>query len=75
MTFRTKLIFYSEGLLAPSPTSQAAEPPLVCCPRLLIQYIRSYLPYLEAVSSCRNLRTGPAVVYTRIYSSYKLCLT
>jgi hypothetical protein len=29
---------------------------------MLIQYIRSYLPYLEAVSSIRNLRKRLAVV-------------
>jgi hypothetical protein len=28
---------------------KAGEPPLVGCPRLLIQYIRSYPPYLQAV--------------------------
>jgi hypothetical protein len=31
-----------------SPNPQAGRPPLVGCPRLLIQYIRSYPPYLEA---------------------------
>jgi len=35
--------FYGEGLLAPRPT-QAEGPPLDGCPRLLIQYIRSYPP-------------------------------
>jgi len=34
--------FYGEGLLAPRPTPQAGGPPLVACPRLLIQYIHSY---------------------------------
>ena len=37
--------FYGEELLAPRPTPQAGGPPLVGCPRLLIQYIRSYPPY------------------------------
>jgi hypothetical protein len=37
-------------------------PPTVGCPRLLIQYIRSYPPYLEAVSSIRNPRTRHVVV-------------
>ncbi|KAJ4452211.1 hypothetical protein ANN_03729 [Periplaneta americana] len=46
----------------PSPNPQAGGPPLIGCPRLLIQYIRSYPPYLEAVSSIRNLRTRHAVV-------------
>jgi hypothetical protein len=52
MNFRNKLIFYGEEL--------SAQPP--SCPRLLIQYIRSYPPYLEAVSSIRKLRTRHAVV-------------
>jgi hypothetical protein len=33
------------------PNPQAGGPPHVGCPRLLIQYIRSYPPHLEAVSS------------------------
>jgi hypothetical protein len=44
------------------PNSQAGGLPLMGCPRLLSQYIRSYPPYLEAVSSIRNLRTRHAVV-------------
>ncbi|KAJ4443747.1 hypothetical protein ANN_05525 [Periplaneta americana] len=48
--------------LDPSPNPQAGEPLLIGCPRLLIQYIRSYPPYLEAVSSIRNLKTRHAVV-------------
>jgi hypothetical protein len=44
------------------PNPQAGGPPLVGCPRLLIQYIRSYPPYLDGVSSIRNLRTRHAVV-------------
>jgi hypothetical protein len=38
------LIFYGKGLLALRPTPKAGGPPLVVCPRLLIQYIRSYPP-------------------------------
>jgi len=38
-------VFHGEALLAPRPTPQAGGPPLVGCPRLLIQYIRSYPPY------------------------------
>jgi hypothetical protein len=37
--------FYREGLLAPRPTPQSGGPPLVGCPRLLIQFINSYPPY------------------------------
>jgi hypothetical protein len=59
VVFRNKLIFYGEQLL----NLQAGGPSLVGCPRLLIQYIRSYPPY--HVSSIRNLRTRHAVVMTR----------
>jgi hypothetical protein len=44
------------------PNPQAGRPPIVGCPQLLIQYIRSYPPYLEGVSSIHNLRTRHAVV-------------
>jgi hypothetical protein len=59
--FRNMLVFYGEELLALCETPKAGEPPLVCCPRLLVQYIRSYPPYLQAVSSTRNLRTRHVV--------------
>ena len=39
------LRFYGEELLALRPTHQAGRSPLVGCPRLLIQCIRSYPPY------------------------------
>jgi hypothetical protein len=40
-----KIRFHSEELLAPQSNSEAVGPPLAGCPRLLIQYIRSYPPY------------------------------
>jgi len=43
--------------LLPDTKVQAVEPPLVTRPRLLIQYIRKHLPYFEAVSSIRNMKT------------------
>jgi hypothetical protein len=43
--FVTKIRFNSEDLLVPPPNPQAGRPPLVGCPQLLIQYIRSYPPY------------------------------
>jgi hypothetical protein len=55
-------LFLSWGVVSPPPNLQAGGPPLVGCPRLLIQYIHSYPPYLEAFSSIRNLRTCHAVV-------------
>jgi hypothetical protein len=50
------------GVVSPTSNPQAGGPPLVGCPWLHIQYIRSYLPYPEAVSFIRNLRTRHAVV-------------
>jgi hypothetical protein len=44
------------------PNPLAGGPPLVGCPRQLIQYIPRYPPYLEAVSCTSNLRTRHAVV-------------
>jgi hypothetical protein len=52
--------FYGE--LLPTPNPQTGGPPPVGCPRLLIEYILSYPPYLEGVSSIHNLRTHHAVV-------------
>jgi hypothetical protein len=62
VVFRNRLIFYGEELLAPRPTLQAGGPSIVGCRRLLIQYIRSYPPKLEGVSSIRNLRTRHVLV-------------
>jgi hypothetical protein len=44
------------------PNPQAGGPPLIGCPRLLIQYIRSHLLYLDIITSIRNLRTRHAMV-------------
>jgi hypothetical protein len=49
-TFRKKLIFYGGGVVKTYP--KAATCQLL---RLLIQYICSYAPYLEAISSIHNL--------------------
>jgi hypothetical protein len=49
-------------MISPTPNPKAGGPPLVGCPRLLIQYIRSYLSYLEAFSSILTLGTRHAVV-------------
>jgi hypothetical protein len=43
--FRNKDTFSHSGVVSPSPNHQAGGLPLVSCPRLLIQYIRSYPPY------------------------------
>jgi hypothetical protein len=54
-----RLVFYGEALLALRPTPKLEDHP---CPPLLMQYIRSYPPKLEGVSSIRNLMTRHAVV-------------
>jgi len=43
------------GVSGPSPNPQAGGSPLAWCPRLLIQYLRSYRPYLEAISSIPDM--------------------
>jgi hypothetical protein len=50
------------GAVSFTANHQVGGPYLFGCPRLLIQYIPSYSPYLEAVSSIRNLRTRHALV-------------
>jgi hypothetical protein len=61
VTFRCKLNFYDEQLLAPPPTPKL-EDHFIGCPLLLFQLIRAYPPYLEAVWSVRNLRTHHTMV-------------
>jgi hypothetical protein len=55
--FCNKLGVLRWWVISSPPNPQAGGPPPVGCPRLL-QYIRSYPPYLEAVSSIRNLYRG-----------------
>jgi hypothetical protein len=43
--FRNKICFYGEETLAPRRNPKAGGPPIVGCPRVLIQYIRNYPPY------------------------------
>jgi hypothetical protein len=62
VVIRNKYWVLRGRVVSPPPNPQAAGPSTVGCPRLLIQYIRSYPPYLEAVSSIHNPRTRHAVV-------------
>jgi hypothetical protein len=48
-TCRNMIKFLRWRVLSTSLNPRAGEPPLVGCPRLLIQYIRSYPLYLQAV--------------------------
>jgi hypothetical protein len=61
-TFRNKLGVLRWGVFSPPLNPQTGEPSPVGCSLLLIQYICSYPPYLEAVSSIGKLRTRHAVV-------------
>ena len=47
--FRNMINFLRWGVVRTSPNPHAGGPPIVGCPRLLIQYIRNYPPYLEAI--------------------------
>jgi len=49
-------------LLDSRPTPKLKDHPFIGCPRLLIQYIRSYPPHLEAVSFIRDRRMRHAGV-------------
>jgi hypothetical protein len=61
-TLRNNINFYGEGLLT-STKPKAGGPSLVSCPRLLIQYIRSYPPYLEPFPP--SATRGRATLYLR----------
>jgi hypothetical protein len=62
VVIRNKYWVLRGRVVRPPPNPQAGGPPTVGCTRLLIKYIRSYPPYLEAVSPIRNPRTRHAVV-------------
>jgi hypothetical protein len=47
--FRNMINFSRRGVVSTSPNPQDGVPPRVGCPRLLIQNIRSYPPYVQAV--------------------------
>jgi hypothetical protein len=53
--FVTSLFFWW-GAVIPMPNLQAGGPSFVDCPWLLIQFIHTYSPYLEAISSIHNLK-------------------
>jgi hypothetical protein len=62
VTFGNKLFFLWRGVVSPSTNHRGGGPPLVESPLLIVQYIRSYTTYVEAVSSIRNTMTRYAVV-------------
>jgi hypothetical protein len=57
-----KHIFLRPGFVSPTLNLHAGGPPVVGCPRLLVQCIRSYSPFLEAFSSVRYLRMYHSVM-------------
>jgi len=72
MCFVTK-VFLRRGVVNTSPNSQAGGPPRVGCPRLPIQYIRSYPPYWRPFLypqpeevPCRGDR-DPLITYESIF--------
>jgi hypothetical protein len=60
--FHNRLEFLWWELVSPLSNPQAGGPTPVGCLQLLLQYIRSYPPYLEAISSICNLRAHHAMV-------------
>jgi len=63
ITFRKELFSVRWGVtFSRSPNTKAGGPTPVSSLWLLIQYIRNYPPYLEAVSSIHNLRTRHVMV-------------
>ena len=74
--------FHGEALLAPRPTPHAGGPPLVGCPRLLIQFIRIYPPYRRPFlhpqpedAPCRGDRDPPITWIVQQHSILFLLLT
>jgi len=51
------MILLQGGVVSPSPKTQAGWPPLVGCPGLFIQYIRSYHPYKCVLYYCHRVTT------------------
>jgi len=51
----------------PSLNYQAGRPPLVSYPRIFVQNIRSYFPYMEAVFCIGNLKDVPRHFYVDLH--------
>ena len=64
--FRNMIKFLRWGVVSTSSNPQVGRPPLIGCPRLLVQYIRSYSPYLEAVSPSATWRRHDVVTGTQL---------
>jgi hypothetical protein len=71
VTFSKKLFHFAARSFTHTLNYQTGRTPLVGCPRLLIQYIRSHPPYLEV----RNLSTRHAVGTRELINSDWVILT
>jgi len=69
VTFHKKL-FLRRGIVSFSPNPQAGGPPLLGCSRLIVQYVHSYPPHLQSVSSTRNSTRHAVVKGDRITWGY-----
>jgi hypothetical protein len=58
VTFRNKFDFYGEGVVIPTLNPKVGGPPIVVCPRLLIQYIRSLPPRMWEKRNVYRLLVG-----------------
>ena len=74
----TGFFFSRGGVVSTSPNPLAGGPPLVGCPRLLIQYIRGYPPYRRPFlhpqpedAPCRGDRDP--LIHTSIFNSLTKC--
>ena len=75
------MCFLRRGVVSTSPNPQAGGPPLVGCPRLLIQFIHTYPPYRRPFlhpqpedAPCRGDRdphSWDRLVYTLNHSQHK----
>jgi len=75
---RNETNFYDEEFSTPRPAPQAGGPPLVGCPRQIIQYIRSNPPYWGPFlhpqpedAPCRGDR-DPPMTYTSVIRHFFL---
>jgi len=83
-----KKVLLKEGVISTSPTSQDGEPRIGSYSRLLMQYIRSFLPYLKPFlhfqpeePPCRDNRypliicenTTALIIYTNYCNNINIC--
>jgi hypothetical protein len=68
--FSNKLVFLGRGVVSTTPNHQSGGSPLFGCPQLLIQYIGSYRPYLDAVipyTMHNRMQAGKIVLHSVPY--------